>query len=46
MAAAILEADTLDPETCREVARERFRADTMIAAYLDLYARLAAGRAA
>lgn len=42
MAAAIREAGTLDPAACRQVARERFRADTMIAAYLDLYARLAA----
>jgi glycosyltransferase involved in cell wall biosynthesis len=46
MAAAIRDAGALDPETCRRVARERFRADTMIAAYLDVYARLAARRAA
>jgi glycosyltransferase involved in cell wall biosynthesis len=46
MAAAIGHAGALDSETCRHVARERFRADTMIAAYLDVYARLAARRAA
>jgi glycosyltransferase involved in cell wall biosynthesis len=46
MAAAIREAGALDPAICRQVARERFRADTMIAAYLDLYRRLASRRAA
>jgi glycosyltransferase involved in cell wall biosynthesis len=46
MAAAMREADTLDPAECRQVARDRFQADTMIAAYLDLYARLASRRAA
>jgi glycosyltransferase involved in cell wall biosynthesis len=46
MAAAIREAGALEPATCREVARERFRADTMISAYLDVYARLASRRAA
>ena len=46
MAAAIRDAGALDPETCRQVARARFRADTMIAAYFDVYARLASRKAA
>ena len=44
MAAAIAEAGTIDPAVCRAVARARFGADAMIAAYLDQYRRLAAGR--
>ncbi|WP_375457573.1 glycosyltransferase family 4 protein [uncultured Enterovirga sp.] len=43
MARAIPLAATLDPEHCRAVARERFSADRMIAAYLALYGRLASG---
>lgn len=46
MAAAIPDAGALDPAVCRRVAREHFRAEVMIAAYLELYARLAARRAA
>lgn len=44
MAQAIPQAASLDPGHCRAVARERFSADRMIAAYIDLYGRLAAGR--
>lgn len=44
MARAVPEAARLDPALCRAVARERFRADRMVAAYLDLYGRLAGGR--
>jgi len=40
MAAAIRAAATLDPEACRDAARRRFSAATMVARYLDLYARL------
>ena len=43
MSAAIRDAAALDPEVCRAVARECFSDRTMIAAYLDLYARLAHG---
>jgi glycosyltransferase involved in cell wall biosynthesis len=46
MASAIREVGDIDPAVCRQVARERFRADTMIAAYFELYARLASRRAA
>jgi glycosyltransferase involved in cell wall biosynthesis len=42
MAQAIGRADRIDPEACRETARRRFGKDQMVAAYLDLYARLAA----
>ncbi len=42
MADAIGRARDIDPGTCRDTARRRFSKDTMIAAYLDLYARLAA----
>lgn len=45
MADAIGHADEIDPETCREAARRRFGKEPMIAAYLGLYDRLAAGRA-
>jgi glycosyltransferase involved in cell wall biosynthesis len=41
MAAAIGPCRRIDPATCRTVARERFDAPRMIAAYLDLYRRLA-----
>jgi glycosyltransferase involved in cell wall biosynthesis len=43
MADAIQACSRLDPATCRAVARERFGAERMIAAYFDLYLRLAAG---
>ncbi|MDB5559379.1 MAG: glycosyltransferase [Enterovirga sp.] len=45
MAAAIRRAGEIDPRTCRETARRRFAKETMISAYLALYARLAGGRA-
>lgn len=46
MAEAIRMVDTLDPEICRAVARDRFPLDRMVAAYFDLYARLARSQAA
>ncbi|NNM71844.1 glycosyltransferase [Enterovirga aerilata] len=46
MAAAIHRAGEIDPETCRETARRRFSRHIMTAAYLDLYAKLAARRMA
>jgi len=45
MAAAMLEAATLDSETCRREARARFSEGRMTAAYLDLYARISEKRA-
>lgn len=42
MADAIHAADTLDPEVCREVARERFSAEAMAQRYLEQYARVLA----
>jgi glycosyltransferase involved in cell wall biosynthesis len=45
MAEAIRLADRLDPEACRRAARERFSAEAMTGAYLDLYGRLIAGEA-
>jgi len=42
MAAAIRQADRIDPEMCRETARARFSAERMIAQYLKLYHRLSA----
>lgn len=42
MAEAIHECETLDPEACRRVARERFSASRMVAAYFGLYNDLAA----
>ncbi|HET9729196.1 MAG TPA: glycosyltransferase family 4 protein [Acidimicrobiia bacterium] len=42
MADAIHECAKLDPETCRETARERFSAELMVRSYLNLYAGLAA----
>ena len=44
MAAAIRRAGEIDPELCRATARLRFSKEKMIAAYFDLYSRLAAGR--
>ncbi|MGH7210428.1 MAG: glycosyltransferase, partial [Acetobacteraceae bacterium] len=46
MADAIRHADEIDPQTCRQVARERFALARTTAAYLELYARLAAGNVA
>ncbi|MBI4787168.1 MAG: glycosyltransferase family 4 protein [Chloroflexi bacterium] len=40
MAQAISAAKTLDPETCRRVARERFSAERMTARYLELYEKI------
>lgn len=45
MAQAIGATAALGRDACRAVARERFGQDRMIAAYLDLYRRLAAGGA-
>lgn len=45
MADAIHQADALDPEECRAVARQRFSQRTMAARYMELYQRvLRAGR--
>ena len=41
MSSAIRGAAALDPEVCRAVARQRFSDRSMIAAYLELYSRLA-----
>lgn len=41
MAAALTAVRDLDPETCRQAARERFSADRMIAGYLRAYKALA-----
>lgn len=40
MADAMAAAASLDPETCRAVARERFSEETMIRGYLALYSRV------
>lgn len=40
MAEAIRQADGLDRQSCRFEARRRFSCETMVARYLDLYARL------
>lgn len=40
MVAAMHAAPTIDPEACRQVARERFSLEEMIAAYFALYERL------
>jgi glycosyltransferase involved in cell wall biosynthesis len=45
MAEAMRRTAELDRETCRQVARERFSADRMIAGYFDAYRRLARTRA-
>jgi glycosyltransferase involved in cell wall biosynthesis len=44
MADAIRRAGEIDSGVCRKTARHRFSKDKMVAAYLDLYARLAARR--
>ena len=41
MADAIGAAASIDPEVCRDVARERFSAAHMVRSYLDLYRRVA-----
>lgn len=41
MAEAIHEAASLDPQACRDSVRKRFRADTMVRKYMDLYTMLA-----
>jgi glycosyltransferase involved in cell wall biosynthesis len=46
MAEAIRRADAIDPEACRQAARERFSAERMIGQYLKLYHRLSAQGAA
>jgi glycosyltransferase involved in cell wall biosynthesis len=46
MAEAILAAADLDPEVCRNRARERFSLARMSAAYFEVYRRLARGTAA
>jgi glycosyltransferase involved in cell wall biosynthesis len=40
MADAIRSVHTIDPETCRRTARERFSADAMAARYLERYAEI------
>jgi glycosyltransferase involved in cell wall biosynthesis len=42
MAEAIVAADTLDPERCREAARRRFSLERMAETYFAVYRRLAA----
>ena len=41
MGEAIAACDTLDPERCRAVARERFGLERMVGQYLETYGRLA-----
>jgi glycosyltransferase involved in cell wall biosynthesis len=41
LVAAIRKVDALDPQACRNVARERFSLDRMIERYFELYRRLA-----
>jgi glycosyltransferase involved in cell wall biosynthesis len=40
LVAAIRKVDALDPQACRDVARERFSLDRMIERYFELYRRL------
>jgi glycosyltransferase involved in cell wall biosynthesis len=40
MGRALADIDTLQPEKCRQAARSRFSAPTMVAAYIELYERL------
>jgi glycosyltransferase involved in cell wall biosynthesis len=44
MAEAIRRAGEIELGVCRKTARHRFGMEKMVAAYLDLYARLAARR--
>ncbi len=46
MAAAMLRTKSIDPETCRAVAAERFSLSRMTDAYLALYHRLAGAQLA
>lgn len=41
MAEAIAHAATIDPGSCRQIARERFSLDRMVARYMEVYTRLA-----
>jgi hypothetical protein len=45
LAGAMLGAGTLDRAACHAAARARFSLDPMISAYLEMYRRLASGRA-
>jgi glycosyltransferase involved in cell wall biosynthesis len=45
LAGAIRRADTLDRAACHAAARERFSLAPMISAYVEMYRRLASGRA-
>ena len=45
MAEALRRVDELDPEACRQVARERFSAERMAGNYIDRYTQLARDRA-
>jgi glycosyltransferase involved in cell wall biosynthesis len=40
MAKALLDVDTINPETWRQIARARFSAQSMAVKYLDLYEQL------
>jgi glycosyltransferase involved in cell wall biosynthesis len=42
MAEAIHAVETLEPERCREVARQRFSLERMIAGYFNYYWKVAA----
>jgi glycosyltransferase involved in cell wall biosynthesis len=44
MAQAIEAAASIDPNLCRKVARARFSLDGMVAAYMEVYERLASAR--
>ncbi len=46
MAEAILAAPQIDPEACRESARQRFSVEAMVARYLDAYDQLMLARRA
>jgi glycosyltransferase involved in cell wall biosynthesis len=46
MADAIAQAGTIDPDTCRRIARERFSLERMTTHYLSVYRRLAGARPA
>jgi hypothetical protein len=44
MAEAMRAAAELSPQRCRELARERFPLEPMLARYLEVYQRLAGSR--
>lgn len=46
LAEGIRRAREISPEACRAAARTRFSSEAMVAAYLDIYHRLAGGRRA